>query len=214
MVDLFLIGASGLAREVLALLAGANDARTIALLDDDSERWGSQLDGVPVLGGLDTVVHYPEAAVLLCVGQGTTRARLADRLLALGVGRSRYISVVHSSVEVPGNCRIDRGCIVLAGAVFTADVDLGAHVVVMPHVTLTHGNRVGSFATLCAAVTLGGDVSIGEGAYLGMSSTVRQRQSIGVGAVIGMGSVVVSDVPADETWIGVPARLLRIGTAA
>jgi serine acetyltransferase len=78
----------------------------------------------------------------------------------------------------------------------------------MPQVTMTHDNRVEDYATLCAAVTLGGYVSVAQGAYLGMGASVRERVRIGAGGTLGMGSVLLSDLPADEVWAGVPARPL------
>ena len=96
----------------------------------------------------------------------------------------------------------------------TADVEVGEHVVLMPHVTLTHGCTVADFATLCAGVSLGGDVEVGEAAYLGMNASVREGVRIGADATVGMGSVVLDDVPAGETWVGVPARPIRTGVHA
>ncbi|MBE3120403.1 MAG: acetyltransferase, partial [Candidatus Atribacteria bacterium] len=39
-------------------------------------------------------------------------------------------------------------------------------------------------------------------------ATVKQGITIGNRAVIGCGAVVVDDIPAGETWVGVPARPL------
>ena len=211
MVDLILVGASGLAREVLSVLHGAGDDRSVGVLDDSPGLAGTTLDGAPVLGSVDTIGEYPQADILLCVGSGRSRARLAARLEALGVDEARYTRVVHASVDVPASCSIAPGCIVLAGVVLTTDVVLGPHVAVMPHVTLTHGDRVGAFVTLCAGVTLGGDVRIEQAAYLGMNSAVRQLLTVGADSTIGMGAVVLCDIPPGQTWLGVPARRYENG---
>jgi acetyltransferase-like isoleucine patch superfamily enzyme len=79
----------------------------------------------------------------------------------------------------------------------------------MPGVTLTHDDVVEDFATFAAGVSLGGGVRIGRGAYLGMNASVREGVTVGAGATIGMGAAVLADVPDDETWVGVPARVLR-----
>ncbi|NQX28591.1 NeuD/PglB/VioB family sugar acetyltransferase [Microbacteriaceae bacterium VKM Ac-2854] len=205
MSELILVGASGLAREVLAALAAGRSYRTVALVDDVESRWGSTVDGAKVIGGLDAIVDHPTAKLLICVGHGSSRAKIAMRLAALGVTDARYARLVHPQVHVPRSVHVGVGSIILAGVVLTADVVLGRHVVAMPHVTLTHGNRVDSFVTLCAGVTLGGGVRVGEEAYLGMSSSVRERVRIGARSTLGMGAVLLRDQPAGETWLGVPA---------
>jgi sugar O-acyltransferase (sialic acid O-acetyltransferase NeuD family) len=206
---LLLVGASGLAREVLAVVREWGSHEVIGFLDDDVERRGSVVDGLPVIGGVEEIKELGDVALVLCVGRGAGRESLAARLTSLGVGDDRYATVIHPSVAVPAGSRVGAGSVLLAGVVLTTAVVIGRHVVVMPHATLTHDDVVEDFATLCAGVALGGDVRVGRGAYLGMSSSVRERVVVGAGATLGMGGVLLADLPDGETWVGVPAAPRR-----
>jgi sugar O-acyltransferase (sialic acid O-acetyltransferase NeuD family) len=205
---LILVAASGLALET-AEAARACGIRVEGCVDDDVARWGSLAGGwLKVLGGLDIVAAQADCDVVLCAGRGVVREHLTERLRDLGVGDDRYATIVHPSVSLPESCAIGAGSVVLAGAVLTAAVSVGRHVVVMPHVTMTHDNVIEDFATLCAGVTLGGSVRVGRAAYLGMASSVREKVTVGAGSTLGMGAVLVRDLPAGDVWAGVPARPL------
>ncbi|WP_149497781.1 acyltransferase [Roseiconus lacunae] len=54
------------------------------------------------------------------------------------------------------------------------------------------------------------DVVLGDDVWLGAGVTVTAGVQIRTGAVIGAGAVVVSDVPAEEIWAGVPARKIGV----
>jgi sugar O-acyltransferase (sialic acid O-acetyltransferase NeuD family) len=200
-----LVAASGLAREVVAVERAVGRYDDVRVLDDDPARRGTALDGVEVAGGLEEIARYPEHDVVICVGRGATRRSLVDRLTALGVGDDRYCRVIHPAAAVSGTT-IGRGSIVLAGAVGTANVTVGRHVVVMPQVTLTHDDVVADYVTLCAGVSLGGGVRVDEGAYLGMNACVREGGEVGADATLGMGAALLQPLPAGATWVGVPAR--------
>lgn len=206
MAGLLLVAAGGLAREVLAVpgLAERYDDRVV--VDDDPHTWGRRCGDAKVLGGLDLVGQLPSHDVLLCSGSGQVRRRLEARLLACGMDRSRFTSVVHPSVSIGAGCLVGAGAILLAQVTLTTGVTLGRHVVAMPSVTLTHDDDVEDHATLCAGVSLGGSVVVGAGAYLGMNASVRERVHVGRDAVLGMGAVLLRDQPAGETWAGTPAR--------
>lgn len=208
MADLVLLAASGLALEV-AEVARATGHRVLGALDDNAALTGTALRGsLPVLGSTADVTAHPGAQLVICAGRGASRAAIADRMAALGVGDDRYATVVAPSVAVPRSCSVAAGSVLLAGCVLTAHVSVGRHVVCMPHVTLTHDDQVGDFATLCAGVTLGGSVTVGARAYIGMSASVRENLTIGEDATLGMGSVLLEDLPTGQTWAGTPARPL------
>jgi sugar O-acyltransferase (sialic acid O-acetyltransferase NeuD family) len=201
-----LVAAGGLARETWAALRAGSFDGSAVVLDDDPTRWGSTIGGAPVVGGLEDVKRYDDHTVVVCAGRGAVRRRLVDRLAGLGIGEDRFGSVVHPQATVGEGCTVGAGSILLAGVVLTADVVVGRHVVAMPHVTLTHDVVLGDYATLAAGVSLAGGVHVGAGAYLGMNASVRERVSVGADATLGMGAALITDLPAGETWTGVPAR--------
>ncbi|MEI7057909.1 NeuD/PglB/VioB family sugar acetyltransferase [Nocardioides sp. CCNWLW239] len=206
MTTLVLVAASGLAAEVAAAASGYDQ---IVAVDDDRERWGTVVGGAKVIGPVELVSDCG-ADLVVCAGSGRVRRRLVERLLDHRVAPERFATVVHPDASVADGCEVGPGSVLLAGARLTAQVTVGQHVVVMPNVVLTHDDIVEDFATVCAGVALGGEVVVGEAAYLGMNSSVRQRLTVGAGAVLGMGAVLLEDLPAGETWAGVPARPLRV----
>lgn len=207
MRDLILIAASGLAREVMAMRQ--SQFRVVGVLDDDPTLHGTDIGGVPVLGGVELAAQLP-GSFLVCVGAGSGRRRIVERLAESGIGDERFATLVDDFAAIADNSLIGAGTVILTGTVLTADVIVGRHVVIMPNCTLTHDDIVDDFATLAAGVSVGGVVHIGAEAYLGMNASIRQRTSVGAGATVGMGAVVLEDVPSEQVWAGVPAKELGV----
>ncbi len=211
--EVILVAAGGLAREVKAAIEAGSTCRIIGFLDDKVELHGVIIDGVAVLGGIDVAVKYADAKFVVCAGSGTSRQSIVSRMTDAGIGSDRYFSVVHPSVGIPGSCHVGVGAVILAQVVLTANVTVGDHVVVMPHAVMTHDTIVEDFVTLCSGVLLGGGVKIGRAAYLGMGSSIREGVRVGELGVLGMGAVLLVDLPANEVWIGVPAKpMISYGT--
>jgi sugar O-acyltransferase (sialic acid O-acetyltransferase NeuD family) len=205
---LLLVGAGGFAREVLAAVRAGSRWVPLGALDDDPNRHGEEIDGLPVLGPTDLVHEHTDAAVVVCVANAH-RPRTRETVTGkLGLPADRYGTVVHPAASLAAGTEVGPGSILLAGVVVTTPQRIGAHVVAMPHVVITHDDEIEDFVTLAGRATLAGGVHIGRCAYLGQGSMIRENTKIGEGAVIGMGAVVLSDVPAGEIWAGVPARPL------
>jgi sugar O-acyltransferase (sialic acid O-acetyltransferase NeuD family) len=212
---LVLVGAGGFGRETAEVVRAINAAAAtprwnlLGFLDDDRERWGTSVSGTPVLGGLDELGGLPDAAVVICAGHPgnfTSKKRIVERL---ALAPERYATLVHPAAVIPESCPLGVGTVVLAGVVATADVRVGAHVGLMPHVVLTHDDRLDDYVTAGAGARLAGAVHVREGAYLGSGSLIRENLTIGPWALVGMGAVVTHDVPRGEVWAGTPARYVR-----
>jgi sugar O-acyltransferase (sialic acid O-acetyltransferase NeuD family) len=206
--DLIILGASGLAREALAVVRETGSHTPIGVLDDAFGQIPPVFSGVPVLGRIANLDDHVRADVLVCVGSGIARERIVQRLVQAGVRGVRFATVVDPSVRNPARCPIGDGSIVLANVSITADVTVGNHVVVMPNSTLTHDDVLENYATLASGVSLGGGVTVSRGAYIGMNAAILPGTRVGTRSVVGMGAAVLDDVPDGETWAGVPARPL------
>jgi sugar O-acyltransferase (sialic acid O-acetyltransferase NeuD family) len=211
--ELLLVGAGGFGRETAEMVRAINQRnepwKLLGFLDDAPELQGGEVDGLPVLGPIDAVDRYPDAAVAVCAGHPGnyfSRRRIVRRL---GLDPARYATLVHPGAALARSTAVGPGSVVLAGVVTTAAVKLGTHVAVMPGSVLTHDDVVADYATLGAGVRLAGRVRVDEGAYIGSGALVREDRAIGAWSLVGMGSVVLADVPSAEVWAGVPARRLR-----
>lgn len=206
---LVLIGAGGLAREVLAAVRAEPDTwKPVGLLDDDPRRHGTDVDGLPVLGPVQAVHEDVDSAVVVCVANSARPAARLDLVRRLDLPSERFATIVHPAAVVPAGADLGGGTVLLAGCVLTTPMRLGAHVLAMPLVLLTHDDEVEDGATLAGRATLAGAVRVGESAYIGQGALVREQVRVGARAVVGMGAVVLSDIPDGETWAGVPARPL------
>ena len=80
---LVLVAASGLALEAIAALRTFGYVEDAVVLDDDPDRWSTELGDVPVVGGLAEIRHRAEHRVLVCAGRGTARQSIVERLTGL-----------------------------------------------------------------------------------------------------------------------------------
>jgi len=208
--QLLLVGTGGFARETAEAVRAINAQEPTwmleGFLDDNPELHGEVVGGLPVLGSVELIHDYPDAAVVIATGRPdnyVSRRLIADRL---DLGDERYATVIHPTATVGETCEVGPGTVLLAHVDLTAGVMVGHHVAVMPQVVLPHDVKVDDFATLASGVRVGGSCQVAEGAYLGSGACLLQQIQIGPWAMVGMGSVVTRDVPAERTWRGAPAR--------
>lgn len=137
----------------------------------------------------------PDGDFIVGVGDNRVRERLGGT-----------VTVMHQTAIVSPLAAIGQGVFVAARAFVGPGANVAAGVIVNTGAIVEHDCRIGPFAHVASGVVLGGGVEIGRGALVGAGAVVKPWTKIGDWAVVGCGAVVVSDVPAGETWVGVPAR--------
>lgn len=161
--------------------------------------------GVGILG--DPAEFEPtETDCCICaIGEPETKRLAVSSLLEHG---AKFVTLIHPTVIIGANCRIDAGCILCPGVVLTTNVTLGRFVTLNLNATLGHDVRIGDWCSLMVHVDIAGKVSLGEGVFAGSHSFILPGIRVGDYAVVGAGSVVTRNVPAGSTMFGVPAKLI------
>jgi sugar O-acyltransferase (sialic acid O-acetyltransferase NeuD family) len=206
---IYVYGAGGHGKVVADILLSAGAGEVAGFVDDDERRWGSEVLGLPVLGGgewLRLAAADTTLSVALGLGGNAVRHSVAERCRALGV---ELVTPVHPSATVARSARLGAGTVVMAGARINPDAFVGEGVIVNTGAVVEHDTFVGDYAHLSPNAAMGGAARLGAHAHLGLGAVVLPGVEVGSGAVIGAGAVVARDVPEGVVAYGVPARVRR-----
>lgn len=214
---LVVIGAGGFGREVHDLVEAVNEERTGTgqpllecvgfLADGHADVELVEERGVPFLGPVAGLTSLPaDVGHVIAIGSGAARRRIDAWATAEG---REALSLVHPSA-VLGRHRVTLGpgAIVCATAVITTNVRLGRHVHLNLGVTVGHDAVLGDYVTVNPNVSISGNAVLEDEVSMGTCSAVIEGRRIGARTAVGAGAVVVRDLPADVTAVGVPARPL------
>jgi len=199
MAGVCVIGGGGHAKVCIATLRAAGH-RVSGIYDDNEALHGKTLLGVPVKGGLAKATQKRRKAVL-GVGDNRVRKRLAEML------DLEWVSVVHPRAVVDESVNIGAGTVVFAGAVIQPDARVGCHAILNTLCGVDHDCAIGDFAHVGPGAHLCGGISLGEGGLVGVGASATPGVALGPWSIVGAGAAVISDVPAQSLYVGVPARL-------
>ena len=118
------------------------------------------------------------------------------------------------------NASIGKNCNINCNVFIENDVQIGDNVTIKPGVQIWDGITIEGDVFIGPNVTFTNDLFprskkypekfektlIKKGASIGANATILAGITIGENALIGAGSVVTKDIPANEIWMGNPAK--------
>lgn len=109
--------------------------------------------------------------------------------------------IIQDGVSIGANSCVDRGAY--------DDTVLGEDSKIDNLVQIAHGVVLGRSVVIAAQGGISGSVTVGDGAMFGGGVGIADHLTIGAGARLAGGAGLMHNVPAGETWAGLPARPIR-----
>ncbi|MFI1995230.1 biotin/lipoyl-containing protein [Actinoplanes sp. NPDC020271] len=197
---ILIIGAALGATQVLDILAGSKTQQAVAIVDDDSSRWGASVHGVPVVGGSSLVgslfADGSYDAAIIAIGRSpAVRARFRALCTDAGVPLANAID---PTAKIATDVTLGQGNIVCAFCHIATGVQVGDNNFFSAYNSFDHHSVIGSDNASGPSVVTSGKVTIGSRIRFGTGIYIEPDVVIGDDAAIASGAVIVSSVPAEH----------------
>ena len=207
MNNLIIIGARGWGREVydIAVACMQNGAGFVVkgFLDDKADALEGYKGYPPIIGPVESYEVQKDDVFICALGDVNYKKKYVQIILERG---GTFLSLIHPTVVLGNNAHIGIGCILGAFANVSSDTSIGNFVTFSIKAGMGHDSTIGDFSHIGGMCCISGFVTIGECVTLHPGSIIVPHRKIGDNAIIGTGSVVLTNVKADTTVFGNPAK--------
>jgi len=204
---MLIIGAKGLAKEVLEIFHQKNVLQKLYFYDDISTDIPDKLYGqFLVLKNMEQVrlLFKTDQRFIIGVGNPALRFKLYQQFKSAG---GEPVSAISPFAQIGSyGTSIAAGSIVMANTVITNDAKIGIACLVNPNCTISHDTVIGDFVEISPAVQITGNCHIGDFCNIGTNATILPKVKLGNYVTVGAGAVVTKDVEDGLTVLGIPAR--------
>ena len=194
--DVYLYGAGGHAKVILDILK--SNGITVPEIFDDNPDIESFM-GIPVS---HAGIRSP---LIISIGNNRIRKNIAEK-----INKDWISSFFYDKSAIVSDCAsIEKGTVVMHGAIIQSSVKIGKHCIINTGVSIDHDCLIQDYVHIAPGCTLCGNVKIGEGSFIGAGTVIIPEVSIGNWSVIGAGSVVTRDIPDNVVAYGSPCKTAK-----
>lgn len=196
-----LIGGGLGATQVMDIFAGGTGQAAVAIVDDSREKWGTDVGGVPVVGGTDRIAvlfkegHF-DAAVVAIGTSVAARRKFREACEAAGIPLA---NAIHPTVRISVGVRMGTGNVICAFCHFGTEAQVGENNFISAYNSYDHHSRLGSDIATGPGCMTSGLVTIGDRVRMGTGIFIEPNVELGDGVQVASGAIIVRSVPADHS---------------
>ena len=144
----------------------------------------------------------------LGIGDNQKRKKIFNETLNK-LGRLNWLSLISRDAIVDKTVKIGCGTAVLPGTVINFQSKIGDHCILNTKCSIDHDCFLDNFVNISPGVNVAGNVLIKEGARIGIGASVKEDLKIEKNVSIGANSFVNKNCKKNNTYIGLPAKIVE-----
>lgn len=210
MMNLVIIGASGLAREVydlaMACYGKDPDFKVKGFISNDPIDKNSE-KYPPYLGLLEDYRICNDDVFFCAIGSPRIKKKCVNQILEKG---GSFINIISDNVYISPLAKIGTGICIKFGSVISPDAEIGDYTFIQSNCVIGHDVKIGSFCQINSFSFFAGCSKVEEMATINAGARIVQNITIGENATVGVGSIVIRSVKPNTTVFGNPAKKIEI----
>jgi len=211
MKKIVVFGSGGHAKVIVDIIEKEGVYQILGFVDP-IRSLGEDYNGYPVLGSekeiLDLKKKHRIDGGIIAIGDNWSRYKIVQNVLK-SIPDFHFVKAIHPSSQIAKHVSINRGTVVMPGAVINSGTEIGEFCVVNTNSSIDHDNVFENYSSIMPKAATGGGVRIGEFSVLGMGACVLPAVQVGAHTLIGAGSVLLESAGDNSVFIGSPAKLKK-----
>ena len=213
MESLYIVGASGAAKEILLLVQHINatnrsyDFQGFIDLNPSQDSLTIGANSYPVIKERDFLMAKPDTNLVFAIGDPQKLKTISAKYL--DESHFSFPNLIHPKSSIDNSVNLGKGNIIAEACILTVDIEIGDFNYINRGVHMGHDVTIESFNVINPCAVISGGVTIKNYNLIGANAAVLQYLKIGNKNKIGAGAVLTASVNDDNVLVGVPAKSIK-----
>ncbi len=206
--ELYIIGAGSVGGHIAHNIIEYSDEFAIAgFFDDDPQKVGTFQFGIETIGTVNDALTLDGANLFIGIAFPKSKRKIIE-ILSFNP-TLKFPTLIHPKAWISSGVSIGRGCIIYPGISINYGSKIKDFVCINMNCSLGHHTVVGNYSSLAPGIKTGGNTVMEEGTDMGIGASTLQGIRIGADSIVGGQAMVVEDVEAGSTVVGIPAKMIN-----